>query len=79
MSESLGKLHFWPSLIFMNGILCQCLFKALQVYQEDIDDGGQSYAHASDILQWNEFMTISAFCLGCSNTICFEYHHFFVR
>ena len=27
-------------------------------------DGGQSYAHASDILQWNEFMTISAFCLG---------------
>ena len=29
-------------------------------------DGGQQYAHASDILQWNEFMTISAFCLGAA-------------
>ena len=27
-------------------------------------DGGQSYAHASGVLEWNEFMSISAFCLG---------------
>ena len=27
-------------------------------------DGGQQYAHASDITHWNEFMTISAFILG---------------
>ena len=27
-------------------------------------DGGQQYAHASDITHWNEFKTISAFILG---------------
>ena len=63
MSESLGKLHFWPSLIFMNGIFMPMFIQGLAGSRR-MYDGGQSYAHASDILQWNEFMTISAFCLG---------------
>ena len=64
MSESLGKLHFWPSLIFMNGIFMPMFIQGLAGLSRRMYDGGQSYAHASDILQWNEFMTISAFCLG---------------
>ena len=60
MSESLGKLHFWPSLIFMNGIFMPMFIQGLAGLSRRMYDGGQSYAHASDILQWNEFMTISA-------------------
>ena len=66
MSESLGKLHFWPSLIFMNGIFMPMFIQGLSGLSRRMYDGGQSYAHASDILQWNEFMTISAFCLGAA-------------
>ena len=29
-------------------------------------DGGQLYAHAQDVLHWNEFMSISAFCLAAA-------------
>jgi len=35
MSESLGKLHFWPSLIFMTVFSCPCLSRALLVFQEE--------------------------------------------
>ena len=66
MSESLGKLHFWPSLVFMNGIFMPMFIQGLSGLSRRMYDGGQSYAHASDILQWNEFMTISAFCLGAA-------------
>lgn len=66
MSESLGKLHFWPSLIFMNGIFMPMFIQGLAGLSRRMYDGGVTYAHASDILQWNEFMTISAFCLGAA-------------
>jgi cytochrome c oxidase subunit 1 len=29
-------------------------------------DGGEIYAHAQGVLQWNEFMSISAFLLGAA-------------
>jgi len=66
MSEPLGKLHFWPSLIFMNGIFMPMFIQGLAGLSRRMYDGGHTYAHASDILQWNEFMTISAFCLGAA-------------
>ena len=66
MSEALGKLHFWPSLIFMNGIFMPMFIQGLAGLSRRMYDGGQQYAHASDVLQWNEFMTISAFCLGAA-------------
>ena len=66
MNEALGKLHFWPSLIFMNGIFMPMFIQGLAGLSRRMYDGGQQYAHASDVLQWNEFMTISAFCLGAS-------------
>ena len=64
MSEMLGKLHFWPSLIFMNGIFMPMFIQGLAGVSRRLADGGQSYAHASGVLEWNEFMSISAFCLG---------------
>ena len=51
MSESLGKLHFWPSLIFMNGIFMPMFIQGLAGLSRRMYDGGQQYAHASDILQ----------------------------
>jgi cytochrome c oxidase subunit 1 len=64
LSEGLGKLHFWPSLIFMNGIFMPMFIQGLAGVSRRMYDGGQLYAHAQDVLQWNEFMSISAFCLG---------------
>ena len=66
MSEGLGKLHFWPSLIFMNGIFMPMFIQGLAGVSRRLYDGGQLYAHTQDVLQWNEFMSISAFCLAAA-------------
>ena len=66
MSEALGKLHFWPSLIFMNGVFMPMFIQGLAGVSRRLYDGGQIYAHAQDVLQWNEFMSISAFCLAAA-------------
>ena len=66
MSEALGKLHFWPSLIFMNGVFMPMFIQGLAGVSRRLYDGGQLYAHAQDVLQWNEFMSISAFCLAAA-------------
>ncbi len=66
LGESLGKLHFWPSLIFMNGIFMPMFIQGLAGVSRRMYDGGQLYAHAQSVLEWNEFMTISAFCLGAA-------------
>ena len=66
MSEALGKLHFWPSLIFMNGIFMPMFIQGLAGVSRRLYDGGQLYAHAQDVLQWNEFMSVSAFCLAAA-------------
>ena len=66
MSEGLGKLHFWPSLIFMNGVFMPMFIQGLAGVSRRLWDGGQLYAHAQDVLQWNEFMSISAFCLAAA-------------
>ncbi len=64
MSDLLGKLHFWPSLIFMNGIFMPMFIQGLAGVSRRLWDGGLQYAHASGTLQWNEFMSISAWLLG---------------
>ncbi len=64
MSELLGKLHFWPSLIFMNGIFMPMFIQGLAGVSRRLWDGGREDAHASGLLHWNEFMSISAWLLG---------------
>ncbi len=66
MSEALGKWHFWPSLIFMNGIFMPMFIQGLAGVSRRMYDGGQLYAHAQDVLHWNEFMSTSAFLLGAA-------------
>ena len=44
MNEMLGKLHFWPSLIFMNGIFMPMFIQGLAGVSRRLADGGVSYA-----------------------------------
>jgi cytochrome c oxidase subunit 1 len=43
MSESLGKLHFWPSFVFMNLIFMPMFFAGMAGLSRRLADGGASY------------------------------------
>ena len=64
MNEFLGKLHFWPSLIFINGVFMPMFIQGLQGVSRRLYDGGATYAHAQGVLPLNAFMSISAWLLG---------------
>jgi cytochrome c oxidase subunit I len=64
MSEKLGKLHFWPSFLFINGIFMPMFIQGMAGVSRRLWDGGQSYAHAKDVLQWNVVMSVSAWGLA---------------
>jgi len=66
MNEFLGKLHFWPTLICMNGIFMPMFFQGLQGLNRRMYDGGVAYAHNADILYLNEVISIFAWLLGLS-------------
>ena len=66
MSEILGKLHFWFSLVFMNGIFMPMLIQGLAGVQRRLYDGGAIYAHAQDYLYHNKVMTHSAYALAAA-------------
>jgi cytochrome c oxidase subunit I len=64
MNELLGKLHFWPSFLFINGVFMPMFIQGLAGVSRRLYDGGLSYAHAQPVLEWNEFMSVSAWLLG---------------
>ncbi|HEX5758096.1 MAG TPA: cbb3-type cytochrome c oxidase subunit I [Thermoanaerobaculia bacterium] len=64
MSELLGKIHFWPSFLFINGVFLPMFWQGLAGVSRRLYDGGQQYAHAQDALWLNEVMSVSAWCLG---------------
>ncbi len=64
MNETLGKVHFWSSLIFINGVFGPMFLQGLAGVSRRLYDGGVTYSHAQDVLVWNSFMSNSAFLLG---------------
>ncbi len=60
MSEFLGKWHFWPSLIFMNGVFLPMFIQGMAGYHRRWYDGGASYELAQDLLWMNGLMSIAA-------------------
>ncbi len=64
MNDLLGKIHFWPSLLFMNGIFLPMLIQGLAGVNRRLYDGGANYAHTQDVLFLNKAMTHSAIALG---------------
>ncbi|MCB0308450.1 MAG: cbb3-type cytochrome c oxidase subunit I [Bdellovibrionales bacterium] len=63
MNSFLGKLHFWPSLLFMNGIFMPMLaYGAAGVSRRLYDP--TVYAHAQPVQWMNVVMSISAWSLA---------------
>jgi len=50
MSERLGKWHFWPSLILMNGIFMPMFFQGMAGFHRRAFDGGTAYENVSNQL-----------------------------
>jgi cytochrome c oxidase subunit 1 len=64
LSSFLGKLHFWPSFLFMNGIFLPMFVQGMAGVSRRLYDGGETYAHAQDVLWLNGVMSWSAWGLG---------------
>ena len=66
MNEFLGKLHFWPSLIFMNGIFFPMLIQGMAGMQRRLYDGGLEYGYAQGVLHWHKMISMCAWGLALS-------------
>ena len=64
MSETLGKWHFWPSLIFMNGVFFPMLIQGLYGVSRRLADGGATYDFAGSVGPLNRMMSWSAWGLA---------------
>jgi len=64
MNDFLARLHFWPSLLFMNGIFFPMLIQGFAGVERRLYDGGQTYQHMNDVFFLNKAATHSAFALG---------------
>ena len=64
MNERLGKLHFWPSLLFMNGVFLPMFIVGLAGVSRRLYDGGAEYEFAQGVLYLNKVMSHSAYGLA---------------
>jgi cytochrome c oxidase subunit 1 len=63
MNETLGKIHFWGSMVAINGIFMPMFIQGLAGVSRRLWDGGEQYAHAAGTLWANELMSIAAYLL----------------
>ena len=63
MSEFLGKIHFWFSLVFINGVFMPMFIMGLAGVSRRLYDPIQ-YAHAQPVQPLNVFISICAWLLG---------------
>ncbi len=63
MSERLGKLHFWPTFLFFNGVFFPMHFLGVGGMMRRIYNPLQ-YEYLQPLQPINVFMTVSAFLLG---------------
>jgi cytochrome c oxidase subunit 1 len=65
LNEFLGKMHFWLSLIFINGIFYPMFLQGMAGVHRRWYDGGVTYEQIiKPVIHWNNFMSVSAFLLG---------------
>jgi cytochrome c oxidase subunit 1 len=71
MNEFLGRIHFWTSLVLMNGVFGPMFLQGMAGVHRRWYDGGKTYEMISNVpvlgktsLEWNEVSSISAFLLG---------------
>ena len=63
MNDTWGKIHFWGTIVSMNFIFFPMLIQGLAGVSRRLYDGGEIYAHAQDVLVYNEVMSIAAWVL----------------
>ncbi|MCE9609298.1 MAG: cbb3-type cytochrome c oxidase subunit I [Chthoniobacter sp.] len=67
LNEFLGRLHFWGSLIFINGIFFPMFLQGMAGVHRRWFDGGVTYEQIiKPVIHWNNFMSVSAFLLGAA-------------
>ncbi len=64
MNEVLGQIHFWPTLLCMNGVFFPMFIQGMAGMSRRMYDGGLTYAHTEHVLILNKVMTHSAFALA---------------
>jgi cytochrome c oxidase subunit I len=67
LNEVLARIHFWLSLIFINGIFFPMFLQGMGGVHRRWYDGGASYPQLiTPVIHWNNFMSVSAFLLGAA-------------
>jgi cytochrome c oxidase subunit 1 len=74
MSEALGKIHFWLSLVFINGVFMPMFIQGTAGVSRRLYDPTQ-YLHAQPVQSLNVLMSWSAWLLAASQ-IVFIYNFF---
>lgn len=64
MNETLGKIHFWGSLVCMNAIFMPMFIQGLAGLPRRMYDGGLQYTHAQPVLHWNEVISVAAWTMA---------------
>ena len=64
LNDTLGRVHFWGSLIGMNGIFLPMFIQGLAGVNRRLYDGGLSYPHAAGLAHLNTGQFYSAVFLG---------------
>jgi cytochrome c oxidase subunit I len=76
MNEKLGKIHFWGSMICMNGVFHPMLIQGMAGMNRRLYDGGASYAdqasiidagfysHIASTMNLSLIMSVSAWVMG---------------
>jgi cytochrome c oxidase subunit I len=64
LNDTLGRIHFWGSLVCINGIFMPMFYQGLAGVSRRLFDGGLQYAHAKAAASaTNPFMSVSAWGL----------------
>ena len=67
MNEKLGRLHFWPSLVFMNLLFAPMMIQGMAGFHRRWYDGGMAFEDTTKSLLWlNEVMSFAAWGLALS-------------
>ncbi|TLD70224.1 cytochrome C oxidase subunit I [Phragmitibacter flavus] len=65
MSEFLGRLHFWPSLVLMNLLFAPMLYQGIAGFHRRWHDGGAAFEETTRGLLWlNEVTSFAAWALA---------------
>lgn len=71
MSEKLGKLHFWVSIICMNGIFMPMFLQGMAGVSRRWYDAGAAYQFAQSTMGLNKYIAVFAWALGAAQFIFF--------